>query len=157
MRSTRPGAGLVTQSEALLAERNAASKKVGAAKAAGDEAEFERLRALVAERKDQIADLETQVNAADAALREALLVIPNLPLDEVPDGADERANLEVKRWGEPRAFDFDPKEHFDLGEAMGAMDFETAAKLSGARFMMLSGALARLHRARIDLRRAVSR
>ena len=76
-----------------------------------------------------------------------LLKIPNLPLDDVPEGADESANVELRRWGTPRAFDFAPKEHYELGEAMGCMDFETAARLSGSRFVVLSGALARLHRA----------
>ena len=138
---------LVTKAEAALAERNAASKEVGKAKASGDDAEFERLRALVSEKKDEIARLEAEAGEADTALREALMVLPNLPLDGVPDGRDENDNVEASRWGEPPALDFAPKEHWELGEAMGAMDFETAAKLSGTRFMLLSGALARLHRA----------
>lgn len=138
---------LVTKSETALAERNAASKQVGAAKASGDEAEFERLRALVADKKAEIATLEAEAAAADAALRDALMVLPNLPRDDVPDGKDENDNVEASRWGEPAALDFAPKEHWELGEAMGCMDFETAAKLSGSRFMVLSGALARLHRA----------
>ncbi len=138
---------LVTKAEEALAERNAASKQVGAAKASGDDAEFERLRALVAEKKDEIARLEAEAGEADTALRDALMVLPNPPLPDIPDGKDEADNVEVHRYGTPASFDFAPKEHFDIGEAMGAMDFETAAKLSGARFMVLSGALARLHRA----------
>ncbi len=138
---------LITKAENALAERNTASKEVGKAKASGDEAEFERLRALVGEKKEEIAQLEAEASDADAALREALMVLPNLPLDDVPDGKDENDNAEASRWGEPPALDFAPKEHWELGEAMGAMDFETAAKLSGTRFMLLSGALARLHRA----------
>jgi len=138
---------LVTKSEMALAERNAASKQVGAAKASGDEAEFERLRALVADKKTEIATLEAEAAEADTALREALMVLPNIPLEDVPDGRDEGDNVEASRWGEPPALDFAPKEHWELGEAMGAMDFDTAAKLSGARFMVLSGALARMHRA----------
>jgi len=138
---------LVTKAEAALAERNAASKDVGKAKASGDEAEFERLRALVGEKKDEIARLEAEAAEADTALREALMVLPNLPLADVPDGKDENDNVEASRWGEPPALDFAPKEHWELGEAMGAMDFEIAAKLSGTRFMLLSGALTRLHRA----------
>ena len=138
---------LITRAETALADRNAASKQVGAAKASGDEAEFERLRALVAEKKTEIATLEAEAAEADAALRNALMVLPNPPRDDVPDGADENDNVEAKRWGEPPALGFKPKEHWELGEAMGAMDFETAAKLSGARFMLLSGALARMHRA----------
>jgi seryl-tRNA synthetase len=138
---------LVTQSETLLAERNAASKAVGAAKASGDEAEFERLRTLVSESKDKITALEAEAAEADAALRDALMQIPNLPREDIPDGEDELGNVEDKKWGTPPALGFEPKQHFDLGEAMGCMDFEAAAKLSGARFMLLSGALARLHRA----------
>ncbi|MEM1314561.1 MAG: serine--tRNA ligase [Pseudomonadota bacterium] len=137
----------IAAAEALLAERNAASKKVGAAKAAGDEAEFQRLRAYVSEKKDEIAQLEEQAKAEDAALREALLALPNLPLDSIPDGADEADNVELRRHGAPRNHPFDPKEHWELGEAMGAMDFEAAAKLSGSRFVVLKGALIRLHRA----------
>ena len=137
----------VAAAEALLAERNAASKAVGAAKAAGNDAEFQRLRTLVAERKDDIARLEEQAREADARLRAALAEIPNLPLASVPDGAGEDDNREDKRWGEPRAFPFPPKEHWQLGEAMKIMDFDTAAKLSGARFVVLRGALVRLHRA----------
>ncbi len=137
----------ITASEAALAERNAASKQVGKAKASGDEAEFERLRALVAEKKDEIARLEADAKDWDDQLRERLLGIPNLPLPETPDGLDEADNVEAKRWGDPRDFGFAPKQHFEIAEAMGLMDMETAAKISGARFMLLSGAMARLHRA----------
>ena len=137
----------IARAETALAERNAASKEVGRAKAAGDEVEFERLRNLVAAKKDEIAALEDEAKRADQRLRDALLRVPNLPLEDVPDGRDENDNLEVRRWGEPPAFAFEPKEHFQLGEAMAAMDPEIAAKLSGARFMVLTGALARLQRA----------
>ena len=89
----------IAAAEAALAERNAASREVGAAKARGDEAEFERLRALVAEKKDEIARLEAEAAAADAALRDLLMGIPNLPMDDVPDGPDETANVEIHRWG----------------------------------------------------------
>ena len=137
----------ITAAENALAERNAASKEVGQAKARGDDAEFERLRALVADKKDEIARLEEEAKAEDARLQEMLLGIDNMPLDDVPDGTDEADNKEIHRWGEPRSFDFQPREHWELGEAMGLMDFETAAKLSGSRFVVLSGALIRLHRA----------
>ncbi|MEL7154647.1 MAG: serine--tRNA ligase, partial [Pseudomonadota bacterium] len=137
----------VTEAEAALAERNAASKDVGKAKAAGDEAEFERLRKLVADKKVEIAQLEEQARLASEELEAALMGLENLPLEDVPEGADENDNVELKRWGTVRTFDFEPKEHFELGEAMGAMDFEIAAKLSGSRFMVLKGALIRLHRA----------
>lgn len=139
--------GRVTAAEAALAERNAASKNVGKAKAAGDEAEFERLRTLVADKKTEIARLEEEARAADAELNEFLMGLPNAPLDDVPEGTDEADNVELKRWGTPRELDFKPLEHWEIGERMGAMDFETAAKLSGSRFVVLSGALIRLHRA----------
>ena len=138
---------LITDAEKALADRNAASKDVGKAKAAGDEAEFERLRALVGEKKDEIVQLEAEAKAWDDKLRDELMAIPNLPHDDVPDGADEDDNVEVRKWGEPRSFDFTPKEHYEIAAVAGLLDFETAAKLSGSRFMLLSGALARLHRA----------
>ncbi|GIT90905.1 serine--tRNA ligase [Jannaschia pagri] len=137
----------ITAAEAALAERNAASKQVGAAKAKGDEAEFERLRALVADKKAEIARLEDEARDKDAALRDALLGIPNLPDADVPDGADEADNVEIDRWGTPRAFDFKPVEHFEIPGVVPGMDFETAAKLSGSRFVLLRGAIARVHRA----------
>ena len=137
----------IGRAEAALSERNAASKQVGAAKASGDEAEFERLRALVAAKKDEIAALEEEARAAETALRDRLMEIPNLPDADVPDGADEEGNVELRRWGTPRAFDFEAKEHFEIGGVIPGMDFETAAKLSGSRFVMLRGAVARLHRA----------
>ena len=136
----------IAAAETAQADRNAASKQVGQARASGDEAEFERLRALVAAKKDEIAQLEDQARAGDEQLRQLLLGLPNMPLDDVPDGADETDNVELRRWGTPRAFDFDPKEHYDL-PAAGGLDFETAAKLSGARFVVMRGAMARLHRA----------
>ncbi len=137
----------ITAAEAALADRNAASKQVGAAKAKGDEAEFDRLRALVAEKKDEIARLEEEAKAKDAALQAALAALPNLPADDIPDGEDEAGNVEINRWGTPRDFDFTPVEHFDIAGVKPGMDFETAAKLSGARFVLLSGAIARIHRA----------
>lgn len=137
----------ITAAEEALAARNAASKDVGKAKASGDEAEFERLRALVGAKKEEIARLEEEAKAEDIRLTDILMGIPNLPLDETPDGADEADNLEISRWGAPRNYSFTVKEHYEIGEAMGCMDFERAAKLSGSRFMVLSGALIRLHRA----------
>ncbi|MCI4665844.1 MAG: serine--tRNA ligase [Neomegalonema sp.] len=137
----------ITASEAALAERNAASKQVGKAKASGDEAEFERLRALVAEKKDEITQLEADAKGWDEKLQGRLMELPNLPLPETPDGADEADNVEAKKWGEPKKLDFEPKQHFEIAEAMGLMDMATAAKISGSRFMLLSGPMARLHRA----------
>ncbi len=137
---------LIHAAETAQAEQNAASKQVGAAKASGDEAGFERLRALVAEKKADIARLQDEARAEDQALTDLLMGLPNLPHDDIPDGADEHDNVEIRRWGTPRAFDFAPVEHYQLPAARG-LDFETAAKLSGARFVVLSGAMARLHRA----------
>ena len=137
----------ILASETAQADRNAASKDVGAAKARGDAAEFERLRALVSEKKDEIARLEDEAKDKDAALRDLLATIPNLPAGDVPDGADETGNVEIKSWGTPRAFDFKPREHFEITGVSHGLDFETAAKLSGSRFVVLTGAVARLHRA----------
>ncbi|MEM7669777.1 MAG: serine--tRNA ligase [Pseudomonadota bacterium] len=137
----------ITAAEAALAARNAASKQVGKAKAAGDDAEFERLRALIAEKKDEVARLEDEAKAEDARLQDLLLGLPNAPLDEVPDGNDEDANFEEKRWGARRNFAFDPKEHWEIGEAMKALDAEAAGRISGSRFTIVHGPLVRLHRA----------
>ncbi len=137
----------ITAAETAQAEQNAASKEVGAAKARGDEAGFERLRALVAEKKAEVAAMQAEARDLDARLTARLAEIPNLPAEDVPEGADETGNVEVNRWGTPRDFAFAPVEHFDLKGVQGGMDFETAAKLSGARFVMLSGAVARIHRA----------
>jgi len=133
--------------ETARAEQNAASKDVGAAKARGDEAEFARLRALVTERKTEVARLEEEARALDARLSARLAELPNVPAPDVPDGPDESANVEIRRWGTPPAFDFAPREHFDIPGIAAGIDMGTAAKLSGARFMLLSGATARLHRA----------
>jgi seryl-tRNA synthetase len=137
----------IRAAETAQAAQNAASKEVGAAKARGDDAEFERLRALVAEKKAEVAAMTAEAGAKDTELRDMLLRIPNLPLDEVPDGKDEADNVEIHRHGTPRSFDFKPLEHYELPAARDGMDFETAAKLSGARFVVLSGGVARLHRA----------
>jgi seryl-tRNA synthetase len=133
--------------ETAQAEQNRASKAVGAAKAQGDTAEFERLRALVAEKKAEIAAMQDAARDLDVQLTDMLLRIPNLPLAEVPDGADEHGNIEIRRWGTPRAFDFAPVEHYQIAGVTKGMDFDTAAKLSGARFVMLTGGVARIHRA----------
>ncbi|CCJ05519.1 serine--tRNA ligase [Methylocystis sp. SC2] len=127
--------------------RNAASKEIGAAMKAGDSARAEALKAEVTTIKENWPALEEAERYAIAELDNALASIPNTPLDEVPDGADENDNVEVARWGEPREFDFTPKEHFEIGEGLGLMDFETAAKISGARFVVNKGGLARLERA----------
>ncbi|PZQ99792.1 MAG: serine--tRNA ligase [Cereibacter sphaeroides] len=137
----------ILAAETAQAEQNRASKEVGAAKARGDEAEFERLRALVAEKKAEIARLGEEAAAEDARLRDMLMSIPNSPLADVPVGEDEGGNIELRRWGTPRNFSFTPKEHFDIPAAKPGLDFETAAKLSGSRFVVLRGAVIRVHRA----------
>ena len=137
----------ITAAEAAQAEQNKASKEVGAAKARGDEDEFQRLRALVADKKAEVARLKDEAQAEDTRLTALLAEIPNLPYDDVPDGADEDDNVEVTRWGTPRNFDFAPKEHFEIAGVIPGMDFETAAKISGSRFVLLQGAVARVNRA----------
>ena len=135
----------ILAAETAQAEQNKASKEVGAAKGRGDEAEFERLRALVAEKKAEVAEMNTRAKELDEALTDALARLPNLPHDDIPDGADEANNVEIHRWGTPPEI-AGAKEHYDLPAARG-LDFETAAKLSGSRFVVLRGAMARLHRA----------
>jgi len=137
----------INAAETAQAEQNRASKEVGAAKARGDEAAFEELRALLAAKKAEVAAMQAEAAALDARLRDLLMTIPNPPLDSVPEGADENDNVEIRRWGEPRALDFTPAEHFEIAGVRPGMDFATAAKLSGARFVMLTGAVARIHRA----------
>ena len=134
-----------TRAQAVQATRNKLSKEIGAIKAKGGDAAD--IMAEVATSKDEQARLEKEASDLDDALENALAILPNLPGEDVPEGADESDNVELKRAGVVPTFDFSPKEHFDLGEALGLMDFETAAKLSGARFVLLSGALARMERA----------
>lgn len=138
---------LIAQSDEAKATQNKASKEVGAAKAKGDEAEFERLRALVGEKKAEVARLTEEAKEKDAALTDLLMTLPNTMYDDVPEGADENDNVELKTWGTPRVFDFKPAEHYEIAGVKDGMDFEVAAKLSGARFVVLSGGVARIHRA----------
>ncbi len=138
---------LLTSLQEAQSRRNAASKEIGKAKGAKDEATASKLMAEVAALKETIAKGEDDERRIDEEIRNALAVIPNLPLDEVPLGKDEHDNKEVRRVGEPGEFDFAPKQHFEIGEALGLMDFEGAQKISGARFVVLKGALARLERA----------
>src|SRR5262252_7823807 len=137
----------IQKAEAAQARRNAASREIGAAKKSNEEEVAQKLLAEVARLKDEIPKLEAESKAASAALDNALAEIPNLPIAEVPDGADETGNVEHHHFGAKRNYGFDPKQHFDLGEGLGQMDFETAAKLSGARFVVLKKGLARLERA----------
>jgi seryl-tRNA synthetase len=133
--------------ETAQARRNEASKLIGAAKKSNEEETAQALMAEVAALKESIPKLEAEEKAASKALNDALAEIPNLPADDVPDGKDASANVERHRFGAKRDYAFTPKQHFELGEALGQMDFETAAKLSGARFVVLKKGLARLERA----------
>ena len=137
----------IRAAELAQSDQKKAAKDVGAAKARGDEAEFARLRALVGEKKNEVAAMQTRAKDLDAELTELLMGVPNAPLEDVPMGADENDNVETRTWGTPRTFDFQPVEHFEIGGVKPGMDFETAAKLSGSRFMVLSNGVARLHRA----------
>jgi seryl-tRNA synthetase len=139
--------GVKTRLQQAEARRNAASKEIGQAKANRDEARASALMAEVAALKEQMPTLEAEERDLAAKLEAALAVIPNLPAADVPDGPDETGNVERHRVGTPRVFNYPPKQHFDLGEGLGQMDFETAAKISGARFVVLKGHLARLERA----------
>ncbi|MDP3527467.1 MAG: serine--tRNA ligase, partial [Hoeflea sp.] len=133
--------------QALQERRNLASKDIGKAMAAKDQATADALKAEVATIKDELQAGEARERELDEALKHALSVLPNIPLDEVPVGSDESGNIEVRKVGERPDLGFKPKEHFELGETLGMMDFERAAKMSGARFTILTGALARLERA----------
>ncbi|MFG1286366.1 serine--tRNA ligase [Xanthobacter versatilis] len=137
----------LTDLEGKLARRNAASKEIGQAKAQKDEERASRLMAEVANLKADIPTLEALAKDWEKSLDNALAAIPNAPLAEVPPGADEHDNVEKSRFGVARSYAFTPKQHFEVGEALGQMDFETAAKLSGARFVVNKGPLARLERA----------
>ena len=136
----------ILAAETATADQNRASKDVGAAKARGDTAAFEALRALIATKKAEVARLTDEARAEDQHLSDLLLTIPNLPYPDVPDGTDEGGNVEIRRHGSPRNFAFQPVEHYQLAAARG-LDFDSGARLSGARFVVLMGAMARLHRA----------
>jgi seryl-tRNA synthetase len=136
------------QTQDLQAERNSRSKGIGKAKAAGEDIapllkEVEGLGSQLKQKEDELAGLQDELNSI-------LLGIPNIPHASVPDGKGEEDNAEIRTWGEPATFDFEPKDHVDLGEQTGQLDFETAAKLTGSRFCVMQGPLARLHRALIQ-------
>ena len=136
------------RTQELQAERNAKSKEIGRAKAAGQD--IQPLLDAVAHIGDELKAAETELESIQADWLAIALTTPNIPHASVPDGRDEHDNREERRWGEPPRFDFTPKDHVDLGAALGLMDFEAAAKLTGARFVVMAGALARLHRALIQ-------
>lgn len=140
--------GLQVESQELQNERNSRSKSIGKAKAAGED--IQPLLAEVAELGDRLKLLQEDLNGVQAELSEITLGIPNIPHETVPEGRDEADNREERRWGEPREFDFEPKDHVDLGDASGLLDFEAAARITGSRFAVMAGPLARLHRALIQ-------
>ena len=139
----------IQKAEAAQARRNQASKEIGAAKKSGEEMAAQTLMGEIAQLKADIPALEAEEKKASKELDDALAWIPNLPLPapEVPDGKDEHDNVEHHHFGAKREYGFAPKQHFELGEDLAQMDFETAAKLSGARFVVLKNGLARMERA----------
>ena len=138
---------MILAAETAQAAQNKAAKDIGAAKASGDTTAFERLREEVSAKKSEVTELQNAAKALDAQLTELLASLPNLLHSEVPDGADENDNAELRTWGTPREITFEAREHYEIDAVKTGMDFETAAKLSGSRFVVLSGAVARLHRA----------
>lgn len=136
------------QTQQLQAERNSKSKHIGQAKAQGEN--IQPLLDEVADLGDKLKVAETELNALQDELNDILMGIPNIPHESVPAGKSEKDNREVRRWGEPRQFDFEIKDHVDLGEQLGQMDFETAARITGSRFVVMNGGIARMHRALIQ-------
>jgi len=141
---------VIGEADAINATRNSASKEIGTLMQSGKRDEAEAKKAEVSGLKEKQADLEARRDAAEAEMHDLLAGLPNLPFDDVPVGADESANIEVRRWGTPRKFDFEVKDHVDLGEALGILDFERATKIAGSRFAIMNGAGARLSRALVN-------
>ena len=140
----------ITEEEALQAERNATSKSIGQMMAAGEKDKAEAAKERVREINDQLAAVSAKREAADSELHDILLRTPNMPADTTPVGDDENDNPEVRRWGTPREFDFEPKAHWDLGPELGIIDFDRGVKLAGTRFYLLGGMGARMERALIN-------
>ncbi|HEV7699046.1 MAG TPA: serine--tRNA ligase [Pyrinomonadaceae bacterium] len=141
---------IIGEADGINQQRNAVSKEIGALMQAGQRDEAEAKKSEVAGLKEKQTGLEHARDAADAEMQELLAGLPNLPAADVPIGADESANKEVRRCGEPREFDFEPKDHVDLGESLGILDLERATKIAGSRFAILNGAGARLERALVN-------
>ena len=141
---------VIGESDQLNAERNAASREIGALMKAGKKDEAEGRRKQVGELKDRISELDQQREKAETRMREMLSTLPNLPHESVPVGTDESANVEVRRWGAKPEFSFELKDHVDLGNALGILDLDRAAKIAASRFAILNGAGARLSRAIIN-------
>lgn len=136
---------LQVETESLQAERNSRSKSIGAAKARGED--IEPLRQEVNQLGEKLDAAKLALDKLQQEIRDIALSIPNMPDDAVPDGKDDSDNVEVARWGEPRQYDFEVKDHVSLGELAGGLDFPAAVKLTGARFVVMKGQIARLHRA----------
>jgi len=141
---------VIGESDRINQTRNAASKEIGALVQAGKKTEADAKKTEVTDLKNEQAALEKQRDEAEARMRDLLSHLPNLPQADVPVGADESANVEVRRWSEPREFDFEPQDHVDLGESLGILDLERATKIAGSRFAILNGAGARLERALVN-------
>src|SRR6267142_1894298 len=141
---------VIGESDELNARRNTASREIGALLKAGKKVEAEAQRKEVAQLKERIAELDQLREKAEARMRDLLSTLPNIPHESVPVGSDESANVEVRRWGTKPEFAFEPKDHVDLGTALGILDLERATKIASARFAILNGAGARLERALID-------
>jgi seryl-tRNA synthetase len=141
---------VIAESDRLNAERNSASREIGGLMKEGKRAEADARRQAVGDLKDRIADLDRKRDEVESRMRELLSTLPNIPHESVPVGQDESANIEVRRWGTKPEFDFEPKDHVDLGTALGILDLERATKITGARFAILNGAGARLERALIN-------
>jgi seryl-tRNA synthetase len=138
---------LQVRTQELQQERNQSSKSIGQAKAKGED--VQPLLAAVADLGDRLKAAESRLGALQEELHAILMGVPNIPDESVPEGKDENDNVEVRKWGEPRVFDFEPKDHVDVGEGLG-LDFETAVKVTGSRFAVMTGAMARMHRALIQ-------
>ncbi|HEV8592970.1 MAG TPA: serine--tRNA ligase [Pyrinomonadaceae bacterium] len=141
---------VISEADAINQQRNAASKEIGALMQSGNKDEAEAKKAEVAGLKDKQSFLEGERDKADAAMHDLLAGLPNIPDADVPVGPDETANIEVRKWGEIREFDFEPKDHVDLGETLGILDQERATKIAGSRFAILNGAGAQLERALVN-------
>src|SRR5438105_2805351 len=141
---------VIAESDQLNAERNTASREIGGLMKDGKRDEAEARRKAANELKERIAELDQKRDHSETRMRELLSTLPNIPHESVPVGPDETANVEVRRWGTKPEFNFQPKDHVDLGNALGILDLERATKIAGARFAILNGAGARLSRALID-------
>src|SRR6187401_2200980 len=141
---------IIGEADAINQARNEASKEIGDLIQSGNKEEAEAKKAEVAGLKEKQSDLEARRDTAEAAMHELLAGLPNVPANDVPIGADESANKEIHKWGEPRDFDFEPKDHVDLGESLAILDLERATKIAGSRFAILNGSGARLERALVN-------